>query len=176
MDINKADFWTIIKFGNLEEFLKKLKIENKCIEEVINSVDKNGISLLEKSLISRKFDIAKFLLENDAKVNIVSNEGCNELHYLAANINYVGAVDLAYKLVEMGVDLNLKDKKFSNSAILSLCQEVLKERTRDGNELLLHCLEKHPDFNDSNKFGYSLKRIIEERGTEDMKKVMEAVS
>ncbi|AEN89412.1 Ankyrin repeat protein [Priestia megaterium WSH-002] len=176
MDINKADFWTIIKFGNLEEFLKKLKIENKCIEEVINSVDKNGISLLEKSLISRKFDIAKFLLENNAKVNIVSNEGCNELHYLAANINYVGAVDLAYKLVEMGADLNLKDKKFSNSAILSLCQEVLKERTRDGNELILYCLEKHSDFNDSNKFGYSLKRIIEERGTEDMKKVMEAVS
>lgn len=176
MDINKADFWTIIKFGNLEEFLEKLNIENKCIEEVVNSVDKNGISLLEKSLISRKFDIANFLLDNNANVNIISNEGYNELHYLAANINCIGAVELAYKLVEMGVDINLKDKKFANSAIMSLCQEVLKERTKEGNDLIVKCLEKHPDFNDLNKFGYSLKRIIEERGTEDMKRVMEAIS
>lgn len=176
MDINKADFGTIIKFGNLEEFLEKLNIENKCIEEVVNSVDKNGISLLEKSLISRKFDIANFLLDNSANVNIISNEGCNELHYLAANINCIGAVDLAYRLVEMGVDLNLKDKKFANSAILSLCQEVLKERTKEGNDLIVKCLEKRPNFNDLNKFGYSLKRIIEERGTEEMKKAMEAIS
>lgn len=176
MDINKADFGTIIKFGNLEGFLEKLNIENKCIEEVVNSVDKNGISLLEKSLISRKFDIANFLLDNSANVNIISNEGCNELHYLAANINCIGAVDLAYRLVEMGVDLNLKDKKFANSAILSLCQEVLKERTKEGNDLIVKCLEKRPNFNDLNKFGYSLKRIIEERGTEEMKKAMEAIS
>jgi len=176
MDINKADFWTIIKFGNLKEFLEKLNIENKSINEVVNSIDKNGISLLEKSLISRKFDIAKFLLDNNANVNIISNEGCNELHYLAANINCIGAVDLAYKLVDMGVDLNLKDKKFANSAILSLCQEVLKKRTNEGNLLIVKCLERRPNFNDLNKFGYSLKQIIEERGTEDMKKVMEEIS
>lgn len=176
MDINKADFWTIIKFGNLQEFLEKLNLENKSIDEVVNSTDKNGISLLEKSLISKKFDIANYLLDNNANVNIISNEGCNELHYLAANINCIGAVDLAYKLVEMDVDLNLKDKKFANSAIMSLCQEVLKERTKEGIDLILKCLEKRPDFNDLNNFGYSLKRIIEERGTEDMKKVMEAIN
>jgi ankyrin repeat protein len=175
MDLNKADFGTVIKFGNLEDFLKKLNIENKCMEEVVNFVDKNGASLLETSLISRKFDTAKFLLDNNAQVNVISNEGRNELHYVAANINYVGAVDVAYKLVEMGVDLNLKDKKFANSAILSLCQEVLKERTQDGNHLVVHCLEKRPNFNDSNKFGCSLKQVIEERGTEDMKKVMKSL-
>ncbi|MCA1057598.1 ankyrin repeat domain-containing protein [Rossellomorea aquimaris] len=176
MDINKADFGTIIMFGTLEEFLEKLKIENKSIEEVVNFVDKNGISLLGKSLISRKFDIARFLLDNNANVNIISNEGCNELHYLAANINYIGAVDMAFKLIDKGVDLNLKDKKYANSAILSLCQEVFKERTKDGNDLIIYCLEKHPNFNDLNKFGYSLKRIIEERGTEDMKKTLEAIN
>lgn len=110
--------------------MEKLNLENKSIDEVVNSTDKNGISLLEKSLISKKFDIANYLLDNNANVNIISNEGCNELHYLAANINCIGAVDLAYKLVEMDVDLNLKDKKFANSAIMSLCQEVLKERTK----------------------------------------------
>ncbi|MCG1021458.1 ankyrin repeat domain-containing protein [Sutcliffiella horikoshii] len=176
MDINKADLWTIIKFGNFEDFLGKLKNGNKCIEDVINSVDINGISLLERSLISRKFDIANFLLDNNAKVNIISNEGCNELHYLAANINCTGAVDLANRLVETGVDLNLKDGKFSNSAIMTLCQEVLKERTKEGNELIIKCLGKRPNINDLNRYGYSLKRIIEERGTEDMKEALEAIS
>ncbi len=130
MDINKADYGTIIKFGNLKLFLEKLKIEGNCIEEIVDSIDKNGISLLEKSLISRKFDIANFLLDNGAKVNIISNDDCNEFHYLAANINCQGAVEVACRLVDMGVDLNLKDKKFGNSAIWSLCQEVLKKEQR----------------------------------------------
>ncbi len=35
------------------------------MEEVVNFVNKNGTSLLETSLISRKFDTAKFLLDNN---------------------------------------------------------------------------------------------------------------
>lgn len=173
MDINKADYGTIIKFGNLKLFLEKLKIEGNCIEEIVDSIDKNGISLLEKSLISRKFDIANFLLDNGAKVNIISNDDCNEFHYLAANINCQGAVEVACRLVDMGVDLNLKDKKFGNSAIWSLCQEVLKKRTKEGNDLIVKCLGKRPNINDENKYGYSLRDLIEERGTDDMKKVLD---
>ncbi|RAT02676.1 hypothetical protein A6E22_19385 [Bacillus cereus] len=175
MDINKADYGTIIKFGNLKLFLEKLKIEGNCIEEIVDSIDKNGISLLEKSLISRKFDIANFLLDNGAKVNIISSDGCNEFHYLAANINCQGAVEVACRLVDMGVDLNLKDKKFGNSAIWSLCQEVLKKRTKEGNDLIVKCLGKRPNINDENKYGYSLRDLIEERGTDDMKKVLEMI-
>ncbi|HFJ9469761.1 ankyrin repeat domain-containing protein [Bacillus paranthracis] len=175
MDINKADYGTIIKFGNLKLFLEKLKIEGNCIEEIVDSIDKNGISLLEKSLISRKFDIANFLLDNGAKVNIISNDDCNEFHYLAANINCQGAVEVACRLVDMGVDLNLKDKKFGNSAIWSLCQEVLKKRTKEGNDLIVKCLGKRPNINDENKYGYSLRDLIEERGTDNMKKVLEMI-
>ncbi|GAB6593358.1 ankyrin repeat domain-containing protein [Bacillus cereus] len=175
MDINKADYGTIIKFGNLKLFLEKLKIEGNCIEEIVDSIDKNGISLLEKSLISRKFDIANFLLDNGAKVNIISNDDCNEFHYLSANINCQGAVEVACRLVDMGVDLNLKDKKFGNSAIWSLCQEVLKKRTKEGNDLIVKCLGKRPNINDENKYGYSLRDLIEERGTDDMKKVLEMI-
>lgn len=175
MDIHKADYWTIIKFGSLELLLEKLRTEEKNIKEVVNSIDKNGISLLGKSLMSRNFDIANFLLDNNAKVNIISNDECNEWHYLAANINYTGAVELANRLVDLGVDLNLKDKAFGNSAIWSLTQEVLKKRTREGNDLIVKCLEKRPNINDLNKSGYSLKYLIEERGTDDMKKVMEVI-
>ncbi|EIT87458.1 ankyrin repeat-containing protein [Fictibacillus macauensis ZFHKF-1] len=176
MDIHKSDFWTVIKFGNLRKFMEKLNVENKAIEEVVNAVNENGISLLEESLISRKFDIALFLLGLDANVNIISNDGYNEWHFLAANINCIGAIDVANQLIERDVDLNLKDKKIGNSAIMSLVQEVLKERTKEGFDFILQCLEKRPNFNDENKFGYSLRKIIEERGTEDLKKVMEMMS
>jgi len=175
MDINKADYWTIIKFGSLELLLEKLRTEEKNIKEVVNSIDKNGISLLGKSLMSRNFDIANFLLDNNAKVNIISNDECNEWHYLAANINYTGAIELADRLVDLGVDLNLKDRAFGNSAIWSLTLEVLKNRTREGNDLIVKCLEKRPNINGLNNSGYSLKYLIEERGTDDMKKVMEVI-
>ncbi|MCG3087962.1 ankyrin repeat domain-containing protein [Sporosarcina cyprini] len=176
MDIGKADFGTVIKFGNLEKFLQKFHAENKQIQEVVDSVDENGISLLEKSLISRKFDIANYLLDKKAKVNIVSKEGFNELHYIAANINFPGAVEVADRLVKMGVDLNVKDKKYSNSAIITLCLEVLKKRTEDGNEFIVSCLKKKPNVHDFNKAGYSLERLIKERGTDEMKKVLEVLS
>ncbi|MFJ5772509.1 ankyrin repeat domain-containing protein [Psychrobacillus sp. NPDC093180] len=176
MDIQKADYWTIIRFGNFELFMEKLRMENQSIEKIVNLVDRNGISLLEKALISRKFDIANFLLDNNAKVNIISNEECNELHYLAANIHFTGAVELAHRLVELGVNLNIRDRKFGNSALLSLCQEVLKKRTEEGNYLIIKCLKKHPHIHDLNKSGYSLKQLLEERGTVDIKKVVEEIS
>lgn len=175
MDLNKADYWTIIRFGNLNKFKEKLDSENEKIEKVVDFIDQQGISLLEKALIGRKFDIANYLLDNKAKVNIISNESCNELHYLAANINYPGGIELAYRLVDLGVDLNLKDNKYGNSAILSLCQEVLKERTDDGNKLIVECLKRRPNINDSNKYGYSLKQLIGERGTIEMKNTLEMI-
>ena len=62
MNVEKADYGTIIKFGTMQDFNTKLQMEGKTIDEVIDIIDKDGISLLEKSLIARKFDIAKILL------------------------------------------------------------------------------------------------------------------
>lgn len=110
MDINKADYGTVIKFGNLELFKEKMKLEKHNIDEVLNIIDKNGVSLLEKSLISRKFEIANYLLDNNADINVISNEGCNELHYLSSNINFDGAIQIANRLIDMNINLNLKEK------------------------------------------------------------------
>lgn len=173
MDINKADYGTIVKFENLEMFLEKLKIEKQNISEVINIVDENYISLFEKSLFSRNFEIANFLLDNNANINVISKDGYNELHYLAANINFNGAVKIANTLIDMGVDLNLKEKKFNNSALWSICQEVLKKRTEEGSSLIVKCLSRQPDIKSLNKFGYSVEMLIKERGTDEMKKAME---
>lgn len=173
MDINKADYGTIIKFGNLEMFLEKMKVEKQNISEIKNIVDKNCISLLEKSLSSRKFEIANFLLDNNTDINVISKEGYNELHYLAANINFDGAIKIAHRLIDRGVDLNLKEKKFSNSALWCLCQEVLKKRTEEGSSLIVKCLGKQPNIKSLNKLGYSVEGLIKERGTDEMKKAVE---
>lgn len=45
----------------------KNKDKNDNVADIINWVDDSGISLLERSLISRKFEISKFLLDNNAK-------------------------------------------------------------------------------------------------------------
>ncbi|WP_461884611.1 hypothetical protein [Roseburia intestinalis] len=55
MNIEKADYGTIVKFGTLKKtYMKKIKIKNDNVADIINWVDDSGISLLERSLISRK--------------------------------------------------------------------------------------------------------------------------
>lgn len=173
MDIKKAEYGTIIKFGSLELLKEKMRLEKQNIKEIVNTIDKNGISLLDKALISRKFEIANYLLDNDAKVNVISDEGCNELHYLSANINFDGAIQLAYRLINSGVNLDLRDKKNGNSTLWCLCQDVLKKRTDEGLSLIIECLKKKPNIKLLNNSGYTVEKLVNERGTDQIKKVME---
>ena len=112
MNINKADYFTIAQFGNLSMFLTKIDLEKKILNQVKNLCDENGMSVLQHSLVNRKFDISDYLLKNEVELNHISNDGCNELHYLAANINSEGAIKIANKLIDMNVDITLKDKKY----------------------------------------------------------------
>ena len=175
MDINKADYNTIIKFGNLELFKEKLSLENTNLIDILNIVDKNGISMLQHSLVSRKFEISNYFIQNKANINIISNEGCNELHYLASNINFEGATQIANQLIDMNVSLDLKEKKANNSPLWCLCHEVLKKRSQDGILLIIKCLKNNPDIKSLNSAGYSVQKLINERGTDEMKKVMEEI-
>lgn len=165
----------IIRLGDLNDFLKKLKDEGRKIDEIKDRVDDYGVSLLERALVNRKFDIAKYLLENNAKINVVTKAGNNELHCIAANINVDGAIEVAKMLVERSVSLTLQDLKYGNSAMFTLCQEVFKKRSDEGNAFIIDCLRKCIRFDDVNKAGYSVRSLIMDRGNEDMKKVLEAV-
>ena len=174
MNLEKADYGTIIKFGTMHDFYMKLQLEGKTLDEVINITDKDGISLLEKSLIARKFDIARELLVNNAKVNNVSNEGCNEFHYIASNINCDGALGIAKILLDRETSLVEKEKKYGNSAFFALCQEIFKVRSAEGLKFLEDCFEKVWEYDMCNKMGYSIRMLINERGTDKLKQMMES--
>ena len=114
MNIEKADYGTIVKFGTLKDLHEKIKLKNDNVSDIINWVDDSGMSILERSLVSRKFEISKFLLDNNAKVNIVSKEGNNEFHFLAPNINCIEAVEIGKLLLSKGTSVMQKDVKYGN--------------------------------------------------------------
>ncbi len=174
MNIEKADYGTIIKFGTMQDLKVKLQMEGKMLDEVIDIIDKDGISLLEKSLIARKFDIAKELLANNAKVNNISSEGCNEFHYIASNINCEGALDIAKILLDRGTSLMVQEKRYGNSAFFALCQEVFKVRSVEGMKFIETCFEDVQEYDTLNKMGYSIRALINERGTDKLKQMMES--
>ena len=175
MNLEKADYGTIIQFGNMQDFNLKLQQEGKTLNEIINIKDKAGMSLLEKSLVARKFDIAKYLLLNGATVNNVSSEGYNEFHFIAGNINSDGAIEIAKLLLEKGTSLTTKDNKYGNSALFTLCQEIFKVRSDEGIKFLERCFENVHDFDNHNKRGYSIRMLINERGPDRLKQIMEGI-
>lgn len=174
MNIEKCDFGTVISFGSLDDFCAKLEMEGKKVGEVLDFIDTKGMSLLELSLAAGKFDIANFLLSNDCKINHVSSEGCNEFHYIASRIRYEGALEVAEILLEKGVSLAQKDEKFGNSAFFTLCQEIFKVRSEETMNFLENCLKRVEDFDDCNKAGYSIRMLINQRGTERLNQIMES--
>lgn len=58
---------------------------------------------------------------------------------------------------------------------MCLCQEVLKKRTKEGISLIIKCLKNKPDVKSLNSVGYSVENLINERSTDEMKKVMEEI-
>lgn len=172
MDLQKADYGTVIKFGSIEDLQCKLKLENQKIGDVINTVDANGVSLFQKTLISRKFEVAHYLLNENVKINVISKEGFNELHYLAANINFDGAIDLARLLIQRGCDLSQIDNKYGNTAMLSMCLELLKRQSDDGMKFLEEVLSNHQNIDISNNSGISVRKLLTERGPDKIKELI----
>ena len=66
-----------------------------------------------------------------------------------------------------------KEKKYNNSAFFTLCQEVFKVRSVEGLAFIEECFDKVEDYDDCNKMGCSIRMLINERGTDKLKKIME---
>lgn len=172
MDLQKADYGTVIKFGELDDLLSKLKLEAQKLSDIIDTTDVNGISLFQRALISRKFKIAHYLLNENVKINVISKEGFNELHYLAANINFDGALDLARLLIRRGCNINQIDSKYGNTALLSICLELLKRQSEEGMRFLEEVLSNHQNLDITNKSGISVRKLLIERGPNKIKELI----
>lgn len=172
MDIDKANFFTITQFGNKDLFTQKLKKEYCDLNDIKNMRDGNGVSLLEKSLIYRKFDISQLLLDNNVQVNIVSKDNCNELHYLVSNIEGRCSLDIAKQLVELNVDLNLPDKRYGNTPFWYLCELAIRKNKQDIIELIELCMIKSVKLDVPNSINNTVRNLIVQRGSEELKNIV----
>lgn len=173
MDIEKACYDTIAMFGTLKDFKEKLRLKNDKIEDVVNMINKGGFSLLETSISSKNFEISHYLLKNNAKVNIVSKEGFNEFHCLAANLRIDGAVNLGKILLDNDVSVMQKDLKYGNTAFFTLCLEAAKVNSDNVNKFLNECFEKVTDIDIPNSAGITIRQLIDKLGNTELKKIME---
>lgn len=172
MNLEKANFFTIIQFGTKELFIQKLDMERCSLSDIMDLKDETEVSLLEKSLANRKFDIAQMLIENGVQLNVVSKENCNELHYLFANIDSDESMAIAKQLVEAGVTLNLQDKKYKNTPFWYLCEKAIQKNSQEMNELIKVCMKKAPDLNAPNIAGNTVKSMLLERGSKALKEIV----
>lgn len=136
MNLEKANFFSVIQFGTKEQFIQKLQMESGNLSDIINLKDEDGVSLLEKCLSNRKYDIAQMLMEHGVPFNVISKDNCNELHYLSPNIDSMESLAIAKQLVQMGVDLDLPDKKYKNTPFWYLCEKAIQKNSSDMNELI----------------------------------------
>jgi len=174
MNIEKADVFVIAQLGNVDLLIKKLNMIDMTIENVKNRKDKNGISLLQKSIIGRKFDISKVLLDLNVDINVISQEGYNELHYIVCNLGTKESFDIAKQIIAKGGDLNFKDKVYGNSPFNYICQEAIKKTKQNVEfyEFISYCMTYRPELNEKNLYGRNIMDIINESGNEILKKII----
>lgn len=105
-----------IRYSDFAEFKAVLAgIPNQV--EALAGLDKDGSSLLECALAWAKVPIIDFLLNAKVPVNVVTKDGLNELHFAANQMNHEEMIPVVRRLVELGVDLDQKEKRYGNSAL-----------------------------------------------------------
>ncbi|QHW29398.1 ankyrin repeat domain-containing protein [Paenibacillus rhizovicinus] len=81
MPTDKADIFTLARFGNLDNFKSKLIIGQ------INRKSEGGSGLLHYAISGNKFDIASFLITSGIDVNLTNSDGQTALHRICVNQN-----------------------------------------------------------------------------------------
>lgn len=108
MPTEKADMFTIAKFGELADFKKTFK------NNLLNVKSDVGSGLLHYAVSGSKFDIAQFLIDRGIDVNMKNADGQTVLHLISVNQD----INVAKSLLQNGVDVNARDK-FGNNALWS---------------------------------------------------------
>lgn len=175
INLEKATYDVICQFGNLDDFKKKLEMNGDTIDAIKNKKDHQGFSLLEHALASIKFDIADYLIENNAEINVKTDDG-NEFHMIAYRLYNPGGVEMAYRLLDFGVSLNIQDKKYKNTGFITLCNGIFPKRREPEVEFLAECLRRgNVDLNIKNVIGKTPRDFINDRGPDCLKEIIKSV-
>lgn len=102
---DKADIFTIAKYGNYDAFLHKFK------DSYINECE-DGSSLLHLSIAGRNYEIASFLIQKGINTNRVNSDGQTALHF----ITFYPDFEITETLLKNSTDVNLRDK-YGNNAL-----------------------------------------------------------
>ncbi|MFJ5763702.1 ankyrin repeat domain-containing protein [Neobacillus sp. NPDC093182] len=159
MPTEKADLFTLARFGDFESFKKKFLLVD------INKKDKNGSGLLHYSIAGDNYDISLFLINSGIDVNITSKDGHTALHLICERPN----LSVAREILKCGGDINIRDKKYGNSALWSAVFNC-KGRYYDMVELFM---QYNPDITTKNKAGMSPLDFAKQVGNSKLIEILE---
>lgn len=166
MNIEKADWFMVSRFGTLSDFIRKMEIEEKQTEDLFEVTSPNdGMTILHYSLAYRRFDISDFLISKDFPINCISFERCNELHYLASNIRHIGAIQIGEKLLKKNASLDVIDLRYHNSPLWYLCMEYRKSHSEELFSFIKKCLLQTQSLDQPNLSGYTVRQVMVEDTT-----------
>lgn len=150
MPTEKADLFTIAKFGDLKTFKEKFDIE------LINEKS-DGSSLLHYAISGNNFDISSFLIEKGIDINMKNADGQTALHLICMNQD----LEVAEKLLQKGIDVDIKDKYGNNALWVAVFN--CKGKNYKMVELLMNY---NPDILNKNKAGRSPLDFAKQVGNE----------
>ncbi|MEC1526245.1 ankyrin repeat domain-containing protein [Neobacillus niacini] len=158
MPTEKADIFTLARFGDLESFKKKFVLED------INKKNEYGNGLLHYSIAGNKFDISMFLIKNGIDVNMTDADGNTSLHLICEHPN----LDVAKEIFTQGGDLNIRNK-FGNNAVWAAVFNC-KGRYYYMVELFM---KYNPDTTTKNKAGRSPLDFAKQVGNDKLVNLLE---
>ncbi len=140
MPNEKADIYTLAKFGDIEDF------KEMFVKEHINNKSEYGSGLLHYAISGNKFDIALFLINNGIDLNMTNSEGQTALQLICVNQN----LNVAKELLKKGINIDLRDKHGNNGIWTAVFNCKGKNY-----EMVKLIMEYKPDIYSKNKAGRS---------------------
>lgn len=112
-------------------------------------------------------------MDNHVELDVIHDEG-NEFHDIAYRLNNPGGVEMAYRLLDIGVSLNIQDKKYKNTGFFTLCHSIFIKKRENEIDFLVECLKRGKvDIDIKNIRGISARDFIHNAGPEVLKDYVE---
>lgn len=158
-ELEGEDISIIAGYGTLAEFKEKFsKVD-------INRKNKFGLSLLHAAIAGQKYDIASFLINENANVNITDSDGMTPLHYISLYPDLI----FAQKLLDAGADINIRDVRGNNAFLTAAIFGNNKK------ELLNYFIKFSPELKPNNS-GFTPLSIAKQKGDMFLLKLLDKLN